>query len=124
MKKVSRLVAEAFVINDAPRVKIEVDHLDNNTGNDYYLNLEWVTTVEQQRRRAERMRLAGRTSSGYIGVSWHEKDKRWTAQVVVDKRRVFIGNFTHESHAARAYDDYVIDNHLSYPTNWNTELDC
>jgi hypothetical protein len=117
MVKVSRLVAGTFVINDAPATKIEVDHLDNIRANDYFLNLEWVTEAEQQRRRAARLRLAGKTSSSYIGITWHARDLRWYAQLWIRDQRIHIGGFTEELAAAQAYDAYVVAHGLSNPIN-------
>jgi hypothetical protein len=120
--KVARLVAEAFVPNDDPGQKTEVDHLDNDRRHDCYTNLEWVTSIEQQRRRAARMRNTGKTSSRFIGVTWHATDSRWCAQIVIDKKRVFIENFRDEEDAARAYDLYVLSRGLDHPINWGATL--
>lgn len=116
-RKVSRLVAMYFVINDDPDNKIEVDHVDGNSSNDIYTNLEWVTVVEQQRRRVSRARLSGKTSSKYIGVTWHYKDRKWCAQLNLNRKRIYIGNYDTEIEAAIAYDEYVVGCCLDYPLN-------
>jgi hypothetical protein len=43
---VSRLVALTFVHNDQPSINIVVNHIDENTHNNHYQNLEWVTQKE------------------------------------------------------------------------------
>ena len=42
--------------------------------------------------------------SKYKGVYWHKKDKRWQAQIGENKKRTYIGSYTNEMDAARAYD--------------------
>jgi hypothetical protein len=115
--KVSRLVADAFIFNDDPTSKIQVDHLDNDRSNDRIDNLEWVTEAEQQRRRAARMRAIGKTTSQFIGVTWHDSDQRWCAQIVVEKKRKFLGNFRDEVEAARTYNAFVREHGLDHPIN-------
>ena len=48
-KYIHRLVAEAFVPKICEEKNI-VDHLDANKLNNYYKNLDWVTTAENNRR--------------------------------------------------------------------------
>lgn len=47
---VHRLVARAFVPNDNPSLKTQVDHLDGDRENNYASNLTWVTPRENQLR--------------------------------------------------------------------------
>lgn len=42
---IHRLVATAFILNDDPN-KTEVNHIDENSQNNHYSNLEWVTPKE------------------------------------------------------------------------------
>jgi hypothetical protein len=44
--RVHRLVAEHFLINDDPEIKLEVHHKDRNKKNNYFENLVWCTFHE------------------------------------------------------------------------------
>ena len=48
---VHRLLALHFIENDDPEIKIQVDHIDSVRDNNKLGNLEWVTRVENYRRR-------------------------------------------------------------------------
>ena len=45
-----KVVAQAFVSNDRPRKKKVVMHLDGNTENNHYSNLQWATVSESIQR--------------------------------------------------------------------------
>ena len=47
---VHRLVAKAFLPNDSPETKTQVDHIDGNKTNNEITNLCWVTPSENMRR--------------------------------------------------------------------------
>ncbi len=49
-----RLVAQAYLINDNPRKKTEINHIDGNKQNNCADNLEWVTPKENQQRASEK----------------------------------------------------------------------
>lgn len=51
---VHRLVAQAFVHNDDPEHKIQVDHEDTNRRNNHADNLCWVTPRENQKRSIQK----------------------------------------------------------------------
>lgn len=42
-KRVNRLVAEHFLLNSDPIIKLEVHHKDEDKSNNYFENLEWCT---------------------------------------------------------------------------------
>jgi hypothetical protein len=53
-KRVHRLVAEAFVLNDDPDNKTQVDHHDDDSFNNHYTNLRWTTGKDNLKKRDQR----------------------------------------------------------------------
>jgi hypothetical protein len=76
------------------------DHQDNNGLNNLRSNLRLATSA--QNGWNVRPRLSNR--SGFKGVGWCEKDKRWQAQIQKDGRVFYLGYFVAAEDAARAYD--------------------
>lgn len=78
-----------------------IDHRDGDGLNNRRKNLRPAS--KQQNARARRVRPAG-TSSNYRGVTWHKRAKKWAARIRVGTERPYLGIFSSEVAAARAYD--------------------
>lgn len=77
------------------------DTLDNTRG-----NLEICSTL-QNNRHAVKRRV--RTSSRYKGACWHKRIEKWQSYITVDTKRIYLGYFTDEKEAAKAYNDAAIE---------------
>ena len=77
--------------------KIEIDHLNHNGLDNQRHNLR--TCNRQQNQRNQRVRKG---SSQYKGV--HRQGKLWIARIGVNYTRRYLGCFSEEETAARAYD--------------------
>lgn len=42
-------------------------------------------------------------TSGYMGVTWHKRDRKWVAQIMVKGRHIHLGYFSTAEEAAAAY---------------------
>lgn len=92
------------IITNAPG-KMEVDHIDGNTLNNQRKNLRVCTTSQNQANRPK----SKNNTSGYKGVSWHKKNKKWFAQVNKNGKRVFGKYFESAEEAAEAYKKAAIE---------------
>lgn len=77
------------------------DHRDHKKLNNRLSNLRAVT--HQQNHFNERRRKGG--TSRYKGVSLPTGRCKWRAQIKVNGRGIFLGNFSSERQAALAYND-------------------
>lgn len=90
-------------VMDAPTGKV-VDHINRNRLDNRKCNLRIVTPKENSRNRSK----TANTTSKYIGVYWNEKDKKWGTSITVDKKIIYLGQFSDEITAARARDEATL----------------
>ncbi len=81
-----------------------VDHKDTNGLNNQKENLR----LAGKRQNGFNRRLGATNTSGFKGVHWSERAKRWKAQINIDKKRISIGYFKLAADAARAYDEAAL----------------
>lgn len=90
-----------FILN-APN-GLDVDHRDCDGLNNQKSNLRLAT---RSQNLANRPRCHSQT--GYRGVQPEHKSSRFIAQITVNKKRIWLGNFASAVEAARAYDAVAI----------------
>ena len=81
--------------------KTFVNHIDKNIQNNHIDNLEWVDNRENM---SHSFRFKNKTSK-YVGVCWKKREKKWSAEIYINKKRYFLGMFLTEELAAEAYND-------------------
>ncbi len=92
--RMSRLVMNI----DDPTVM--VDHINGDTFDNRKCNLRLATAKENSRNIGKRK---GKFTSIYKGVNWNKKAAKFTARIMTDIGRVFLGYFKTEAEAALAY---------------------
>jgi len=103
-----------WAIQNGYEEDLTIDRI-NNDGNYEPDNCRWVTRTIQSRNTRKIMAI---NKSGYRGVSWSKKDKKWRTQITINNKTKCIGHFTTALESAKAYDKYVIENNLEHTKNF------
>ena len=75
------------------------DHKDHDGLNNQRRNVRLATSSQNQMNQ----RISKNNTSGYIGVYWHKKHKKWQSQIMVDRKQMFLGRFINKEDAVKAY---------------------
>ena len=76
------------------------DHINRNKLDNRRCNLRYATPQENSRNRKK----ARNNTTGFIGVCWHVRNKKYVAQIKVDGKIHNLGQFKTSEEAARARD--------------------
>ena len=76
-----------------------VDHIDGDKINNKINNLRLATKSQNNMNRSI---LGSNNNSGYTGVGWNKKDKKWSARITIDGVRKFLGYFINIEDAIKA----------------------
>lgn len=87
-----------------------LDRIDNGKGYSPE-NCTWADKTTQVLNR----RIMKNNKSGYVGVIWHIRDKKWGANIGVNNKLINIGSFKTKEEAVQARDNYIIENNLPHP---------
>ena len=67
----------------------EIDHINGNILDNRIKNLRAVSRCQNMKNA----KMNSKNTSGYNGVFWNKKNKKWIAQIEVDKKRKYLGSF-------------------------------
>jgi hypothetical protein len=74
-----------------------IDHIDNNTQNNFPENLRLVTPLENAWNKGK---LKNKKIKGYY---YDENRKRYRAQITINKKKIHLGSFKAPEEAEKAY---------------------
>lgn len=95
--KVHQLVAIHFLNHTPCGMNLVVNHINLNKHDNNCKNLEITTSRENSNLKHIK------SSSKYVGVSWHKRDKLWCAQIRINGKGKHLGGFINEIEAHYAY---------------------
>ena len=88
---------------------VSLDRIDVN-GNYGPNNCRWADKTTQ----VINQRMKKNNTSGYVGVIWHIRDKRWVVNIRISKKLINLGSFKDKIEAVQARDNYIIENKLPH----------
>lgn len=91
-------IAWLLTFGEWPRAVI--DHINGDTQDNRISNLRSVTQAQNSRNQ----KAAKNNASGFKGVHWHSRLKKWAASIRLDGKLHHLGYFGTPIEAAEAYD--------------------
>jgi len=89
----------------------QIDHINGIRDDNRLENLRVVSNQENQRNAKRRKD----NTSKVVGVSWHNRDEVWCANIKVDGKQINLGNFTDKIDAI--YARYYAEQDYGYHEN-------
>lgn len=93
---------------------IHVDHINHNGLDNRRCNLRLCTHTQNMKNKSSKIN----GTSKYLGVCWHKVNKKWTSNIRCSNKLLFLGYFTDEIEAAKAYDNAAKEVHGEF-ANFN-----
>jgi len=97
-----RMIKMHRVINKTP-TGLSTDHISQNKLDNRKLNLRVATNSQNQHNT----KISILNTSGYKGVYWDKKYKRWCARATIMGKKIFGGGFFNKQEAAKAYERII-----------------
>lgn len=102
---VHRIMYQIYYQLDELPSNFQIDHIDGNGLNNSKDNLRLATPSDNRKNTQKSIR----NKSGYKGVSWHNRDKKWRSQIGYNGIHFYIGSYNNPILAAIEYDKKAIE---------------
>jgi hypothetical protein len=83
----------------------EIDHINRNRSDNRRCNLRYVTSSQNTMNSSKR----SDNTSGYRGVWWDKEKKKWRVEIMMNRKKIYIGTFVDIEDAAKAYKNKAIE---------------
>jgi len=67
----------------------EIDHINHIRNDNRIINLRCISRLENMHNQS----MYKTNKSGFTGVTWHKRDKKWVAHIRINNKRIHLGNF-------------------------------
>jgi hypothetical protein len=84
-----------------------VDHINGNKLDNRKCNLRICTKSQNCQNR----KISKLNKSGFNGVSWNIRNKKWVAQIACNNQKIHIGFFNEPIEAAKAFNEAALKYH-------------
>jgi hypothetical protein len=91
-------LAWLYVHGEMP--KQEIDHINGIKNDNRVCNLRDVSGFDNKQNK---INPTSKSKTKILGVSWHEKAKKWQAHICIYKQRKYLGIFETQELAKQAY---------------------
>lgn len=78
----------------------QIDHINGVRHDNRFKNLRAVTQLENAQNKQHKFKT---NTSGYRGVCWNARSKKWQATISVNSKTIYIGVFSNPENAHLAY---------------------
>lgn len=85
----------------------EIDHIDRRRANNSITNLRPATSSENKMNA----HMQSNNSSGFKGVSWDKRDRKWRAYAGLNGKQKSLGYFATAEAAAESYQAFARQHH-------------
>lgn len=92
-----------------------IDHIDRVRTNDRISNLRIASRIEN----GQNLGVRKNNKSGFVGVSWHKRTSKWTAQIAINGRKIYLGLFNTAKEASAARTIAKAKYHTFHPKDSN-----
>lgn len=75
-----------------------IDHIDRVRANDRISNIR----VASRSENGQNLTVKKNNKSGFVGVNWHKGTSKWTAQIMINGKKIYLGVFNTPEEAATA----------------------
>ena len=113
------IVFQMWSMSNGYKDGLSIDRI-NSDGNYEPSNCRCTTLLIQKQNRG----TFKNNTSGYSGVNWNKKRKKWQVRIQIDNKRIPLGFFNTAKEGAIARDEYITRHKLEHTLNFKKEDLC